>query len=179
MANLSVLNPGKWILDIFGKNKSTFFQPFLDISTFFQKLRSGPLTLARQGSILAGAPTVMTAARSLHSTPARVRMVVVEQTAQKTKSMRECWVSGNYALFCLSCNLADEKLNMPPHQNGVCGSVRANYLGQYWFTSSGQFLLGTISTLRRMVSRAPARTASIQWFSGLEAARFGILCIQW
>ena len=37
---------------------STNFRPFLGISTFFQKIRSGPLTLARQGSILAGAPTV-------------------------------------------------------------------------------------------------------------------------
>ena len=41
-----------------GKYVPTIFRPVLDISTFFQKIRSGPLTLARQGSILAGAPTV-------------------------------------------------------------------------------------------------------------------------
>ena len=59
MANLSVLSPGKWILDIFrGNIFRQCVRPFLDISTFFQKIRSGPLTLARQGSILAGAPTV-------------------------------------------------------------------------------------------------------------------------
>ena len=57
MANLSVLSPGKWILDIFGKNIFRFFI-FFAVSTFLKKIRSGPLTLARQGSILAGAPTV-------------------------------------------------------------------------------------------------------------------------
>ena len=58
MANLSVLSPGKWILDMLGKN---IFRPIFDLFwhlDIFQKIRSGPLTLARQGSILAGAPTV-------------------------------------------------------------------------------------------------------------------------
>ena len=68
MANLSVLSPGKWILDIFGKNMfSTNFLSIFGISTFFQKIRSGPLTLARQGSILAGAPTVAGAKIKLSS----------------------------------------------------------------------------------------------------------------
>ena len=59
IANLSVLSPGKWMLDMFGKN---IFRPIFDffaVSTFFQKIRSGPLTLARQGSISAGAPNVL------------------------------------------------------------------------------------------------------------------------
>ena len=59
MANLSVLSPGKLILDIFGMFFSVFFKYFFGhLNVFFQKIRSGPLTLARQGSILAEAPTV-------------------------------------------------------------------------------------------------------------------------
>ena len=59
MANLSVLRPGKWILDISGKICFDRFSTFFGHLTFFQKIRSGPLTLAGQGSILAGAPTVI------------------------------------------------------------------------------------------------------------------------
>ena len=54
MANLSVLSPGKWIFDMFGKNMFSTFFGHLDI---FQKIRSGPLTIAQQGSILAVAAT--------------------------------------------------------------------------------------------------------------------------